>query len=100
MHTDQDLTATDTAAVAIEQTNERPRKTRRPLLPAELGLLRVRELAKALGLPVRTVYKLAADNSIPALSLAGCYFFDRAAVEKSLQKRARESSADDRRYFR
>jgi excisionase family DNA binding protein len=69
-------------------------------LHSELGLLSAPQLADALGLPRRTVYKLAAEGNIPALLLAGCLFFDQESVVKALQRRAKERSADDRRCFR
>jgi excisionase family DNA binding protein len=100
MQTDQEMTATGTTTTEVPKANDNRRRTRTPRLREGMGLLRVRQLAEALGLPVRTVYKLADEGDIPSLWLAGCYFFDQAAVEKALQRRAKERSADDRRYFK
>jgi hypothetical protein len=92
MHTNQQSTTTDTAPAK--------KKSRTPHLRAELGLLRVGELAGKLGIPVRTIYKLAVEGCIPGLLLAGTFYFHADAVEKALQRRAKERSVDDRRCFR
>jgi hypothetical protein len=77
--------------VALGQAPTGCKKRRKGKLPkptADLGLVGVHELSKALGLPVKWLRRWAAAGVLPGIVVGQRHLFDVEAVKKAVKDKA------------
>jgi excisionase family DNA binding protein len=93
--------------VAVESQVEGPpgapqgakKKRRPPAVPKQaLGLLLIEGLAERLGLPLKTLRRLARNGGLPCVRLGNRWYFDPEQVAEQLRQRADKNRNGEYRF--
>jgi hypothetical protein len=95
-----DAEVVEAQAVVPSGAPEGAKKKRRPpAVPKQvLGLLLIGQLAEALGLPLKTLKRLASENCLPCVRFGNRWYFDPVLVADRLRRQADKNRDGEYRF--